>query len=249
MSEQKKILSWLPSAVSLSNLFLGMVAMIWSFQSPYRAGLMLLLAFGCDLLESSLQQFGKGRSAFGGELEALIRLVSFGVAPALLIYQWSFRGWLFPGSHFDVGLLVAFIYIACVAIQAAQGNIKESVAHSGKVQIGFPAPTGAALLASVVLLQEEWKWSFLQQKFFTIPFLLLIAFLIVSQLRYQPYRSRERKVERAILFVLFGLSIALLMFEFPGTLFLAVPLSLYLLSGILSLLGLKKRPAESVESA
>jgi CDP-diacylglycerol--serine O-phosphatidyltransferase len=210
---------FLPNLMTAGNLFCGFVAVIKCIQArlmtdagEYAAahvGLTalelytqavwcILLAVVFDSLDGRLARLGGRTSLFGAEFDSLADVVSFGVAPALMVfflilaprgeYQW-FR---------ELGWFIAFIYLLCGAVRLARFNVitnpllHRAEAESNKDFVGLPIPAAAGTVASLVLLlialaereRDLRQWSL------GLPFLLmLVSFLMVSTIRYPSFKE------------------------------------------------------------
>ncbi len=210
---------FLPNLMTAGNLFCGFVAVIKCIQARLitdageyaaaHAGFtalelyteavwFILLAVVFDSLDGRLARLGGRTSLFGAEFDSLADVVSFGVAPALMVfflilaprgeYQW-FR---------ELGWFIAFIYLLCGAVRLARFNVitnpllHRAEAESNKDFVGLPIPAAAGTVASLVLLlialaereRDLRQWSL------GLPFLLmLVSFLMVSTIRYPSFKE------------------------------------------------------------
>jgi CDP-diacylglycerol--serine O-phosphatidyltransferase len=131
----------LPNAFTLGNLFFGFWAIIAAVRSDYTLAAWLIFVAGvADALDGRIARFARTGSSFGVELDSLVDLVSFGVAPALIIYK------LLLGTG-DWSWTLAFIYVAAVAMRLARYNIEQG----GRARFhffGLPSPVAGITLAS-----------------------------------------------------------------------------------------------------
>lgn len=210
---------FLPNLMTAGNLFCGFVAVIKCIQarliadggtfaaahtddlpSMYyiQAVWLILAAVLFDSLDGRLARMGGRTSLFGAEFDSLADIVSFGIAPALMVfflilapqegYQW-FR---------EFGWFVAFIYLLCAAVRLARFNVitnpllRRSEHESNKDFVGLPVPAAAGAVASLVLflLHLADNERSLQKTTFALPLLLLlISFLMVSTVRYPSFKQ------------------------------------------------------------
>src|ERR671939_688757 len=166
MNDQHPKIYLLPNLMTAGNLFCGFTATLKILEgallqasNPDAAGDLfhtaiwfILGACFFDLLDGRLARLGGHETAFGREFDSLADIVSFGVAPALMVYRIVLID--FP----RVGWLVAFVYLVCGALRLARFN---SVAASGdagdgKEFTGFPIPAAAGLIASITLFMLWW---------------------------------------------------------------------------------------------
>lgn len=201
---------FLPNLMTAGNLFCGFVAVIMCIQANYimrgstgitpeAAGLFtkaVWLIFGAmafDALDGRLARMGGKESFFGAEFDSLADIVSFGLAPALMVFFLI----LSPTQgypHFrEIGWLLGFIYLLCAAIRLARFNVithpllQKPGVRTNKDFVGLPVPAAAGTVAALVLFllnlaaheRELQRWAL------ALPVLmLLIAFLMVSRVRY-----------------------------------------------------------------
>lgn len=136
----------LPSLFTTANLFCGFYSIIASLKGLYEvAAVSILIAAVLDGLDGRIARMTHTTSKFGGEYDSLCDLVAFGVAPALLIYNWSLL------SYGKWGWLAAFLFVACGALRLARFNVQVGVIDS-RVFNGLPIPGGAAVVATGVML-------------------------------------------------------------------------------------------------
>lgn len=218
---------FLPNLMTAGNLFCGFIAVIKCIQArlladagEYAAGFaashpgvplsdamlglytqavwFILLAVVFDSLDGRLARWGGRTSLFGAEFDSLADVVSFGVAPALMVfflilapreeYQW-FR---------ELGWFIAFIYLLCGAVRLARFNVitnpllHRTEAESSKDFVGLPIPAAAGTVASLVLMLVNFAKNDreLHQLTIALPLLLiLVAFLMVSTIRYPSFKQ------------------------------------------------------------
>ena len=164
--------------VTLVNLLLGFSALVMILEADYyRATLFILAAVAADGLDGSIsRKFFKGDD-FGKELDSLADVVSFGVAPALLVYNSIIGGIL--------GLIVAVFLLSTGVIRLARFNIKSS-------QPGFF--TGLPIPASAILIVTFYNTSLSLNSYLIAMFVFFLAFLNVSKFSYP---SHKRQLTRA----------------------------------------------------
>src|SRR5688572_16578044 len=140
----------LPSLFTTGNLFLGFWAMIRALHGQYEQAAPLIFgAIVLDLLDGRIARMTGTTSEFGGELDSLADVISFGVAPAVLVFRWAF----------DVplqrpGWVIAFLFVTCGALRLARFNVQRNVIDT-RYFIGLPIPAGAAQIAAVVYAAPE----------------------------------------------------------------------------------------------
>ena len=139
----------LPNLFTSASLFAGFFAIITAFNHDFTlAAVCIYLAALMDTLDGRVARLTNTQSAFGAEYDALADIVSFGVAPALIIYFWALK-------HLNqFGWAVAFIYLACVALRLARFNTQteDDLPQNTRYFTGLPCPAAAAAIAGFVWL-------------------------------------------------------------------------------------------------
>jgi CDP-diacylglycerol--serine O-phosphatidyltransferase len=151
----------LPNAFTLGNLFFGFWAIIAALRGDFSlAAWLIFVAAVADALDGRIARFARIGSPFGVELDSLVDLVSFGVAPAILVHQLLLQGG-------DWNWALAFIYVAAVAVRLARFNIEQG----GRAHLhfhGLPSPAAAVTLASFYPFSQTtlfdqllsgWPWT------------------------------------------------------------------------------------------
>lgn len=181
----RRVVVVIPSAFTLGNLFFGFWSIISAFQGNFRqAGWFIVYAGILDSLDGRLaRRMGTG-SRFGAELDSLVDMVSFGVAPALLIYFLEFS----TAGRF--GWIVCFLYVVAAALRLARFNVLAltKASHPGWF-VGMPSPAAGMTLATYYAFsQTHWyrasvEYLDLQHQGLVV-LLLLLAALMVSKVGY-----------------------------------------------------------------
>jgi CDP-diacylglycerol--serine O-phosphatidyltransferase len=173
-----------PNAVTVGNVFCGFLAIIYGASGRFdKAAIAIIIAILLDGLDGRVARRLKATSKFGVEFDSFSDLISFGVAPALLVYHWCFR---VPADEF--GVIVAFIYCVCAATRLARFNI---MPPDTKRFVGLPTPGAAALVASIVHFtpEELHSWGGVA---FSSCVLLALAYLMVSRIEF--FSIKELKI-------------------------------------------------------
>jgi CDP-diacylglycerol---serine O-phosphatidyltransferase len=151
----RKTLFLLPNLITLSAVFCGFDSIRISAVAQgeadfYRAALLIVFAMFFDTLDGRVARMTKTQSAFGLQIDSLADVVSFGVAPALLVYQWTLH------RLGTIGLVTSFLFVACGAVRLARFNVL-STGEDGKPSkpskyiVGLPIPGAAGILVSIVV--------------------------------------------------------------------------------------------------
>jgi CDP-diacylglycerol---serine O-phosphatidyltransferase len=142
----------LPSAFTIGNLFLGMWAVVSAHRGAFEtAGWLIVGAAVLDLLDGRIARYTATGSDFGAQLDSLVDAISFGVAPALIIY-FTFL------SSGEWGWVLAFLYVVAAVIRLARFNVEQ--AGSAKAHFhGLPSPTAGATLATFFAFTQTSFWA------------------------------------------------------------------------------------------
>ncbi|WP_437319136.1 CDP-diacylglycerol--serine O-phosphatidyltransferase [Sorangium sp. So ce385] len=236
--ELRKTLFLLPNLITLSSIFCGFdsirrSATAQSEDDFYRAALLIVFAMFFDTLDGRVARMTKTQSAFGLQIDSLADIVSFGVAPSMLVYQWTLH-------RFDLaGLLVSFIFTACGAIRLARFNVL-SMGETGKPTkpskyiVGLPIPGAAGILVSIVVANHAAAGDIGGERY--APAILvtttILSLLMVSTIRFRSFKDLRLNV-RTVLFVAFAVgSSAVISTQLQPAFVLVWLLGFYVLLGI-----------------
>lgn len=219
--------SLLPHLFTTLNLFSGFYSLIATFEGKYfHAALAILLAIVFDIFDGRLARLTGQSSKFGKEYDSLADMVSFGVAPALLIYNYSLKAFT------KMGWVASFVYTACVALRLARFNVKPS---SGIHFEGLPSPAGGAIIASTILLLLHLGIDPLYKSWLTIVMVYLLSYFFISPIKYPAFKEiKIKKIQSFYFLVLFILALSITATNPPLILFLLT--TLYVTLGPLILL-------------
>jgi len=143
----------LPNAFTTGNLFAGFFAIVQAMNGRFEiAAVAIFIAMALDGLDGRVARMTNTQSAFGEQYDSMSDMVSFGAAPALVVYEWSLRG---MGK---LGWLAAFIYVAGAAVRLARFNTNIGVVDKRFFQ-GLPSPAAAALVTGLVWLATDLRES------------------------------------------------------------------------------------------
>ncbi len=207
----RRVVVVVPSLFTLFNLFFGIWAMVLASRGEfYRAGWYIFFAGILDALDGRVARLSKTGTRFGAELDSLVDVVSFGVAPAFLIYQLEFA------SGGQAEWIFCYFYVMAAAIRLARFNVTQA-GRAKQYFIGLPSPAAGMTLATFYpftttdLYQQVFR--FLPRHHLMQFLMILLTILMVSNVRYATLpRAGFRSVKgllglATILFILiFGLA-------------------------------------------
>jgi CDP-diacylglycerol--serine O-phosphatidyltransferase len=221
----RQVVVVMPSAFTLGNLFFGFWAIVSAFNGNFRwAGWFIVFAGILDMLDGRVARLSNTGSRFGAELDSLVDVISFGVAPALLIYFLDFA------SAGRFSWILCFIYVTSVALRLARFNVVSAGKPSTGWFTGMPSPAaGMTLAVYYPFSQTDWyrgaiAYLDLQHQGLVV-LMLLLAVLMVSNVKYPKFppiglRSTKGLLGLAVhLAILLGGILAPEYFLFPLGLF------------------------------
>lgn len=234
--------TWIPNGLSLGNLVFGFFSIVVSshslkFPVPELnlflvASLLILFAALFDGMDGPVARLLRAESPLGAHLDSLADLTTFGLAPGALMYfmyltdvKISIPGWKYP---FPLGLVIASIFPICAAYRLARFN----VSHDSRFFVGLPSPVAGLFVAFFPFLTKYIGPLSLK---FTLPLFLLMAFLMVSNIRYPKPQTKilERLTWLRLLFFIIVVGFFMIWLGWYWVL-LGVTL-LYIFSGLISL--------------
>ena len=176
----------LPSLFTTGNVFCGFYAFIAVLNEKYYvAAWALVVAIIFDILDGRVARLTKTTSAFGVQYDSLADIISFGMAPAFLAYSWVLK----PFGR--LGWMAAFLYLLCGTLRLARFNVTKPDIR-GQHFIGLPIPAAAAVIASIVIAFED-MFATRMNPIFMVAIVYLLAFLMVSNIKYPALKRFEFK--------------------------------------------------------
>jgi CDP-diacylglycerol--serine O-phosphatidyltransferase len=141
-----------PNFVTTANMFCGFFSVVKAIEGDFVQSAWLIMAAAIfDMLDGRVARLAKATSQFGVEYDSLSDLLSFGMAPAILLYLWA----LAPFGR--LGWLAAFLFLACGALRLARFNVTSHALPKGFFQ-GLPIPMAAGMVATFVIFHHETNW-------------------------------------------------------------------------------------------
>lgn len=221
----------LPSLFTVANIFCGFLSVSNSIKENYElAGLLIGIAMVLDTLDGRIARMTHTSSAFGVQLDSLADVITFGIAPAVLCYQWAF--YHFENFALDrAGWLASFIFLICAASRLARFNVQTSGVHDKRYFIGMPTPAAAGFVASTIYCFPDRldgnRWAIA-----AVCMMIFLAFLMVSKIKYRTFKDLDLRQPRSYRTIaVIGIIFAAMYFDLKRALItLAV---LYTLSGLI----------------
>lgn len=225
----------LPNLFTTAALFAGFYAIVQAMNGKFEyAAVAIFIAMILDGLDGRVARLTHTQSEFGAEYDSLSDMVSFGVAPSLIIYEWALKG---LGKW---GWFAAFIYCAGTALRLARFNTNIEVVDKNNFQ-GLPSPAAAALVASFVWVMLDNHFSGQEVRWYACALTIFAGITMVSNIRYYSFKSvNMRKSVPFIVIFLFALFFIFISVDPPSMLFLLF--LCYCLSGyVMHLWSLRKK--------
>lgn len=170
----------IPNMLTIGALCAGLTAVHFGLQGFWEKAIVAIVVAGIlDTLDGRIARLLNGSSKFGAELDSLSDFVSFGVAPALLLYQWTLR------DLRGIGWALALVFAVCCALRLARFNTRidnaDLPAWTGKFFTGVPAPAGAGLAISPMIATFQFGPGYVDQPAVVGAVMLAVSLLMVSQ--------------------------------------------------------------------
>jgi len=198
----KKARTLLPNALTLINVCIGLSSIKFALDAKFELSIIaIIFAAIFDTLDGRVARLLKGTSLVGKELDSLADLISFGVAPAFIMYFWSLN------NLGKFGWLLTMIYVVCVALRLARFNVNSNTEPSWKDNYfeGVPSPAGGILiLMPLIFSLSEMNLININYDIIVPAFFILISFLLISKI---PTFAFKKIVipRRMTIFALFGM--------------------------------------------
>lgn len=259
----------LPNMITATSLFCGFLAMKFAMEGRFLpnashnfvyAAYAILAAAVCDLLDGSVARLTRTQSNFGVQLDSLCDLVSFGVAPAFIAYNFALN------EMSRLGFAASFIFAMCGALRLARFNVQSSVGKASGNFAGIPIPMAAMPVAVFILAQSEldqWSsangyepWAVNLAEMLTTPWvrnitLLVIMFALalgmISTFEYVSSKKLRLPRKRPFRFLAMVLMLTVVFFTLEFTLTLAILLLAYCLHGPVMWLFFKRDKVDEEE--
>ena len=232
----------LPSILTTFGMFAGFYSIIASINGDFTlAAISIMVAMLWDALDGRVARLTNTQSDFGAQYDSLADLVSFGVAPALLVYEWSLS------DLGRIGWLAAFIFLACAALRLARFNTQVGISDKRYFQ-GLPSPAAAGVIASMIWL-KFWKFEYFDFGIVSLSYYvgvgitIVCALLMVSNVRY--YSFKELDSIKASFRFLLAIVLSLIVLLSKPNIFLFTGFFVYMLSGpFITIVGINKKRIE-----
>ncbi len=175
----------LPNIFTSLNIFCGFYAVIVSIDGKFlKAALAIIIAGVFDNLDGKIARATKTTSKFGVEYDSLADLISFGLAPGVMMYLWALK----PLGR--IGWLAAFLFMVCGALRLARFNTQVG-SISGDHFVGLPIPAAAGMNSVTILIFHKFSIEGTSYPIFLLMMVYLLSYLMVSTIRYDSFKKPE----------------------------------------------------------
>src|SRR5262244_1879250 len=234
-------LSIVPSLFTIGNIFCGYYSIISTLRGNWDyAAILIGIGYILDGLDGRIARLTKTASEFGVQLDSLADVITFGVAPAILAFSWGFsasegiEGSVAKHVH-QLGSVATFAFVVCGALRLARFNLqtkKPPEASAKRYFVGLPIPAAAGMIAAVVhffktptlMIGSALLWAFL---------ILLLAFLMISTVRYFSFKEVDVKKAKPSLALFFTAMLISLIIFYSEEVLLAMA-TIYVSSGLIA---------------
>ena len=212
-----------PNFFTALSAFLGVISVIASIKGDFnKAAWLIFISLILDGLDGRVARLTNATSKFGVEFDSLADLVAFGVAPAILLYQ------SIGYQYGKFGSLVAALFVVFGAIRLARFNVM-APSSEPSVFIGVPIPTAAVFVTGWVMLYLKYRFGFLEP--FTLVGALIVALLMVSNIRYPSFKKIDFKKHQVLKILILMVIFLAILYLFPAE-FVTAAITIFIISGV-----------------
>jgi CDP-diacylglycerol--serine O-phosphatidyltransferase len=228
----------LPNLFTTAALFAGFYAVTAAMNQRYElAAVSIFIAMILDGLDGRVARLTNTQSAFGAEYDSMADMISFGAAPALVMYTWSLAG---LGK---IGWVAAFVHAAGAALRLARFNTQIATADKRYFQ-GLPSPSAAAILAGFIWVCETYGIPGESVRYVALGLAIATGLLMVSNFRYYSFKDIDLRGRVPFLWAILIMLVFALLFTNPPLMLFAI-FAAYAVSGpILTLMRRRKMRGE-----
>ncbi|MEW6350985.1 MAG: CDP-diacylglycerol--serine O-phosphatidyltransferase [Thermodesulfobacteriota bacterium] len=247
INNMKKGIFILPSLLTLSSIFCGFYSLVAAFKGDFllSAGLIVAAAF-FDGVDGKVARLTKTSTKFGLELDSLADVISFGVAPAFLLYVWALE------PFHRLGWVTAFVFVACGALRLARFNVQVGSIDSRRFN-GLPIPAAASMVATTVMFFRKVQINPNDYGVILLLACFVLSFLMVSSVKFYAFKEftvvKDKPFSSTVAFVLILAPIAAFPLIVPFFMFLGYVLSGPITTVVWKLQSRKREREQAEESA
>ena len=196
-SPRNKHIYLLPNLLTTCGMFAGFYAILAAASGRFEAAAVaIFIAAVFDGIDGRVASLTGTSSEFGVQYDSLADLVSFGMAPSLVMYHWALSSMKLDGSLLGkVGWAAAFLYAACAALRLARFNTQVGSVDK-RWFIGLNSPSSAGMLMSFVWAMNEFGWTGQELRYIALALTVVCGLLMVSRFRYSSFKGSSQPKER-----------------------------------------------------
>ena len=242
----RKAMFVLPNLFTVSSIFLGFYALVLCAgdatpEQLYQAALAIFFAIFFDGFDGRVARMTKTQSDFGVQLDSLADVISFGAAPALLVYKWA----LSPLGL--AGIFVAFAFAACGALRLARFNVLAARGEksSSRFFVGLPIPLAAGAIVALVIAHYR-QFGSTTDAATRVPVaavVMVLSFLMVSTIRYRTFKDLHLSTKSLAVFLFLSVAGIAVGIATRASFVLVVYMAAYIAMGIAESGIARARPA------
>ena len=200
ISEKKNVRMLLPNMLTLIGVCIGLTSIRFALSGEFHLAIIaIIFAALIDGLDGRIARLIKGTSKVGKELDSLTDMISFGVAPAFIMYFWKLN------SFGRLGWLLCLIYVICVALRLARFNVNSNQESSWRDNFfeGVPSPAGGILVLTPLIISLT-DLNYINNNIVVPAFFIITSLLLIS--KFPTYSFKKIVIQRkATIFLLFGI--------------------------------------------
>jgi CDP-diacylglycerol--serine O-phosphatidyltransferase len=218
----------LPSLLTMGNMFCGYACVVYAMRGEYETAAPFIgFAYILDVLDGRIARLTGTTSEFGVEFDSMADIISFGMAPAILSFQWGLS------TLGRLGWAAGFLFVAAAAIRLARFNIQSAAGGDRRYFVGMPSPAAAGIIAATVFAYPYGLYDY-RAALPALALVLVPAVLMVSTIRFRSFKNLDSKGRRPYTVLIFVAAGIMLVATHPRFMLVAVAYG-YLASGLLGL--------------
>ncbi|MCC2624483.1 MAG: pssA [Burkholderiales bacterium] len=227
----------LPNLLTLGAMFGGFYAIVQSIYGDFiSCGIAIFIAMILDSMDGRVARLTHTASPFGAELDSLSDMVSFGVAPAIIAFNWHLH------EMGKIGWLVTFIFCACGSLRLARFNTLIGLVDK-RYFVGLPIPSAAALVVGYIYMCDKFGFDTKLSHIIGIAVILFAAFSMVCNVPFYSFKEFNFYHKAKFRILIASLMVLVLLFLYPDTVIYSFFVAYAIISYILYIINLKKASA------
>src|SRR5215213_2131757 len=218
----------LPSLLTMGNMFCGYACVVYAMRGEYETAAPFIgFAVILDMLDGRIARLTGTTSEFGVEFDSMADIISFGMAPAILSFQWGLS------ALGRLGWAAGFLFVAAAAMRLARFNIQSATGGDKRYFVGMPSPAAAAIPAATVFAYP-WGLYDYREALPALAMVLVPAVLMVSTIRFRSFKTLDSRTRRPYTVLIFVAAGIMLVATHPQAMLLVIAYS-YLASAFVGL--------------